>query len=1078
MATTKTTEERFNGTGSQTVFPFTIEYLATSDLQVFVNNVLQTETTHYSISGSSLTFVTAPASGTANVRIARSTGIDKARAVYAAGSSIRARDLTSNQDQVLFALQERENVITAQSSSTAPKSPLNGDRWYDTVSGRTYVYYTDADSSQWVEASPAQFHAAPPQITSISDAQVIGNAAIAQSKLNLAITNNEVDTSAAIDATKLSFTPSGTGATARSIDSKLEDVVSVKDFGAIGNGTTDDTTAITNAINASYGKILFFPKGTYLVTSTITIINGIILQGTEDSIIKMGSALSSTRLFSLEGNNRSVSKIIVKDLEFDGSSLTTSYWLENSSGAAITDPEADYVMGSGALASGITNTSLTAVLGDVVITQANITEADPGVFTSNGHGFETGDELTYTSNGTNLVTEDGTVADGTKLFVIKINDNTFNIASSYSNARNSLGLQVTNDGNDSQTFKTGKIKSVTINNGGSGWKGHSSKPYLADEVQLHFTGGGGFGAQGYGVLSGSPLAITSVVITTGGSGYTSAPTVTARGGFADIQLLIDSTINRRNPNYTTIPTVIRTRSTKDCVIENCEFNNVPGRAILEQGSLNLDINNCVFNACGKKDGPYHVIYAQNTQSSASTATGGIFKNTLTSGGSGFTNGCFFDVAVTGGSGSGAKATVKVVGNAVTDISIITIGTGYKPTETVGLTGYSGVTITVDSVEINPTEHIKIRNCRSFNSDRSFVALMPTKGGLIENCYIDGYKEAAIFISGVGNQSGNQIVIRNNTINNGIATDIVCHAIEAGAAENLVIDGNYIENCLETPLVLTGLTESTVINNTFKDNGLRYTEPYAPFSERYAFQSGERPISGKENGLENRFGVAAIGSLGKARSQWLSIKNNVVKDTRGTDSIGSLYPKFIFKQTKSGTDNIGRGGLIEGNVFDVPSDVRVLDDGIENVWLNPYYPRFKNNLNSESTGGVIIAKTFASGETGTHEVYCGFMPSNVHVFAAANNYAVGRSGQGIITFNGEPASAGKDFVQVISTVQTISTDSTVNRTNSSIHGDEFIRTMDANTKKFAAEFTSWEATGFKINVINAAEITKVRFVCYP
>ena len=1075
MATTKTTEERFNGTGSQTVFPFTIEYLATSDLQVFVNNVLQTETTHYSISGSSLTFVTAPASGTANVRIARSTGIDKARAVYAAGSSIRARDLTSNQDQVLFTLQERENVITAQASSTAPKSPLNGDRWYDTVSGRTYVYYTDADSSQWVEASPAQFHAAPPQITSISDAQVTGNAAIAQSKLNLAITNNEVDTSAAIDATKLSFTPSGTGAAARSIDSKLEDVVSVKDFGAIGNGTTDDTTAITNAINASYGKILFFPKGTYLVTSTITIINGIILQGTEDSIIKMGSALSSTKLFSVEGTNRSVSKVIFRDLEFDGSSLTASYWLENSSGVAITDPEADYVMGSGALASGISDTSLTAVLGDVVITQENITEADPGVFTSNGHGFETGDELTYTSNGTNLVTEDGTVADGTKLFVIKIDDNTFNIASSYSNARNSQGLQVTNDGNDSQIFKSGKIKSVTINNGGSGWKGHSSKPYLVNEVQLHFTGGGGFGAKGYAVLSGDPLTITSVVIRTGGSGYTSAPTVTAQGGFADIKLLVDSTINRRNPNYTTVPTAIRTLSTKDCVIENCEFNNIPGRAVLEQGSLNLDINNCVFNACGKKDGPYHVIYAQNTQSPLSTATGGIFKHTLTNGGSGFTNGCFFDVPVTGGSGSGAKATVKVVGNAVTATSITTIGTGYKPTETVGLTGYSivtsdgvitGVTITVDSVEINPTEHIKIRNCRSYNSDRSFVALMPTKGGLVENCYIDGYKEAAIYISDVGNQSGNQIVIRNNTIINGVASDIVCHAIEAGGAENIVIDGNYIENCQEGPLVLTGLTESTVINNTFKDNGLRYTEPYAPFSERYTFNSGERPLSGQENGLENRYGVATIGSAGIARSQWLSFKNNVVKETRGTDSIGSLYPKFIFKQTKSGTDNIGRGGLIEGNVFDVPSDVRVLDDAIDNVWLVPYYPRIKNNLNSESTGGVIIAKSFASGETGVHRVYCGFMPSSVHVFAAANNYAVERSGQGIITFNGEPASAGNDFAQVMGT------------TNNSIHGDEFIRTADSNTIKFNAEFTGWLATGFRINVITAAEITKVRFVCYP
>ena len=46
-----------------------------------------------------------------------------------------------------------------------------------------------------------------------------------------------------IQAELTAFTPSGTGATVRTIDSKLEDGFSVKDFGAVGNGTTDDTAA-------------------------------------------------------------------------------------------------------------------------------------------------------------------------------------------------------------------------------------------------------------------------------------------------------------------------------------------------------------------------------------------------------------------------------------------------------------------------------------------------------------------------------------------------------------------------------------------------------------------------------------------------------------------------------------------------------------------------------------------------------------------------------------------------------------------------------------------------------------------
>src|SRR5439155_22858976 len=46
----------------------------------------------------------------------------------------------------------------------------------------------------------------------------------------------------------------------------------VRDFGATGNGTTDDTTAIQNAVNTipTTGGMLYFPSGTYLISSVIT----------------------------------------------------------------------------------------------------------------------------------------------------------------------------------------------------------------------------------------------------------------------------------------------------------------------------------------------------------------------------------------------------------------------------------------------------------------------------------------------------------------------------------------------------------------------------------------------------------------------------------------------------------------------------------------------------------------------------------------------------------------------------------------------------------------------------------------
>ena len=67
----------------------------------------------------------------------------------------------------------------------------------------------------------------------------------------------------------LLFTQAGTGAVERTVESKLRDVVSVKDFGAVGDGVTDDTAAIQAAqtLASSNGKTLYFPDGVYYLGS-------------------------------------------------------------------------------------------------------------------------------------------------------------------------------------------------------------------------------------------------------------------------------------------------------------------------------------------------------------------------------------------------------------------------------------------------------------------------------------------------------------------------------------------------------------------------------------------------------------------------------------------------------------------------------------------------------------------------------------------------------------------------------------------------------------------------------------------
>lgn len=79
-----------------------------------------------------------------------------------------------------------------------------------------------------------------------------------------------------------SFAFPGTGSpTSRTTPDRIGDIFNVKEYGAIGNGSNDDTTAIQLAITASNNGIIFFPKGTYKTTVPILIPVGssLILRG-------------------------------------------------------------------------------------------------------------------------------------------------------------------------------------------------------------------------------------------------------------------------------------------------------------------------------------------------------------------------------------------------------------------------------------------------------------------------------------------------------------------------------------------------------------------------------------------------------------------------------------------------------------------------------------------------------------------------------------------------------------------------------------------------------------------------------
>ena len=331
------------GTGAAGPFSFAFQVNAQSELAVYVDNTLKTLTTHYTVTlnadgTGSITFTSGNFPTTSQTVTILGNAPLSRTSVYTSGGNITATALETDFDTNVMVQQQQQELLDrsiiapvsdpSTINMTLPnktdranqflKFDANGNPGVQSslevtgvVIGANYVadnFTGDgSDTTFTLSSEPGSKNNMQVYIDGVYQQKNSYSVSGTTLTFSEAPPNNasiEVVIGTAIEssdsASAVNFTQPYSTASVRTVQSKLEDFVSVKDFGAVGDGTTNDTTAFTNAISSS--KYIYIPAGTYLVNIDLAGKRGYTFKGAGRDVTNLKN-FSDNAVFTLDATS-------------------------------------------------------------------------------------------------------------------------------------------------------------------------------------------------------------------------------------------------------------------------------------------------------------------------------------------------------------------------------------------------------------------------------------------------------------------------------------------------------------------------------------------------------------------------------------------------------------------------------------------------------------------------------------------------------------------------------------------------------------------------------------------------------